>query len=81
MKAKNDEGLRFLFSSLALPNISPTLDIIRTFCIHQQDTINAELESLKGTGGGKWILDLTHSSLVSLLSEWGARIRSVKCFL
>lgn len=80
MKAKDDEGLLYLFSSLALPNISPALDTVRTFCIHQQDAINAELESLKGTGVGKWILDLTHSSLVSLLSEWGQEYYQLRVF-
>jgi hypothetical protein len=29
-------------------------------CIHQRDVINAELNSLKGTDVGKWILDLTN---------------------
>ncbi len=41
------------------------------FCMSQRDIINAELDSLKGTGVGKWILDLTNSALVALLSEWG----------
>jgi hypothetical protein len=80
MKAKNDKGLLYLFSSVASPNISPALDIVRTFCIHQQDTINAELESLKGTGVGKWILDLTDSSLFSLLSEWGQEYYQLSIF-
>jgi hypothetical protein len=80
MKAKNDEGLLYLFSSRALPDISPALDTVRTFCIHQQNVINAELESRKGTGIGKWILDLTHSSLVSLLSEWGQEYYQLRVF-
>lgn len=80
MKSKNDEGLRYLFSSLALPNISPALDTVRTFCIHQRDAINIELDSLKGTGTGKWILDLTLSSLFSLLGEWGQEINQLEVF-
>jgi hypothetical protein len=80
MKAKNDEGLSYLFSSLDLPNISPALDTVRTFCIHQKDVINAELDSLKGTSVGKWILDLTQSSLVSLLSEWGQEYYQLRVF-
>jgi Protein of unknown function (DUF3800) len=80
MKAKNDEGLLYLFNSLDLPNISPALDRVRTFCIHQRDVINTELDSLQGKGVGKWILDLTHSSLFSLLSEWGQEYYQLRVF-
>lgn len=80
MRMKDDEGLAYLFSSLALPNISPMLDTVRTFCVHQRDVINSELDSLKGTGVGKWILDLTHSSLVSLLAEWGQEYEQLHVF-
>lgn len=80
MKVKDDEGLMYLFSSLALPNISSKLDTVRTFCIHQQDVINTKLDSLKGTNVGKWILDLTHSSLFSLLGEWGQEFHQLKVF-
>jgi hypothetical protein len=80
MKAKDNKGLLYLFGSLNLPNISPALDKVRTFCIYQKDDINTELESLKGTGVGKWILDLTHSSLVSLLSEWGQEYYQLRVF-
>ncbi len=71
MKAKDDDGLLYLFGSPDLPNISAELRTIMMFCMSQRGTINAELDSLKGTGVGKWILDLTNSALVALLSEWG----------
>jgi len=80
MKAKDNAGLAYLFSSLSLPNISPALDTIRSFCVHQRDVINEELDSLKGTGTGKWILDLTHSSLFSLLGEWGQEFNQMEVF-
>jgi Protein of unknown function (DUF3800) len=80
MKIKDSDGLLYLFNSTTLPSISPALDIVRTFCIHQQDVVNEELESLKGTDVGKWILDLTQSSLVSLLSEWGEEYDQLRVF-
>jgi len=80
MKAKDNAGLVYLFSSLSLPNISPALDTIREFCVHQQGIINEELDSLKGTGTGKWILDLTHTSLFSLLGEWGQEFDQIEVF-
>jgi hypothetical protein len=80
MRVKDDAGLVYLFSSLSLPNISPVLDAIREFCVHQRDAINEELDSLKGTGTGKWILDLTHTSLFSLLGEWGQEFNQIEVF-
>jgi len=80
MKTKDDDELLYLFSSIAPPSISPLLDTVRTFCIHQREVINAELDSLKGTGVGKWILDLTHSSLFALLSEWGQEYDQLHVF-
>lgn len=80
MKAKDNAGLAYLFSSLSLPNISPALDMIRKFCVHQWDVIKEELDSLEGTGLGKWILDLTHSSLFSLLGEWGQEFNQMEVF-
>lgn len=80
MKDKDDEGLTYLFNSLELPNISPVLDAVKTFCIHQREVINTELDSLKGNGVGKWVLDLTHSSLISLLTEWGKEFYQLDVF-
>lgn len=80
MKAKDNEGLVYLFGSTALPKISPELDLIRAFCIYQQGSISAELDSLKGTGVGKWVLDLTRSSAFSLLAEWGREFHQLKVF-
>lgn len=80
MRAKDNAGLVYLFSSLSLPNIPPALDTIREFCVHQRDVINEDLDSLKGTGTGKWILDLTHASLLSLLGEWGQEFNQMEVF-
>ncbi|MCY7363363.1 MAG: DUF3800 domain-containing protein, partial [Ignavibacteria bacterium] len=80
MKRQNAEKLTYFFESLTLLNLSSSLDIIKTFCIHQHKAINAELDSLNGTGVGKWILDLTTSSVFSLLGEWGQEFHQLDVF-
>jgi hypothetical protein len=80
MKNKDDDGLIYLFSSSAPSHISPELEAFRTFCIHQRDVIMAELDSLKGTDTGKWILELTHSSLFLLLGRWGEEFDQLEVF-
>ncbi|MGL4503084.1 MAG: DUF3800 domain-containing protein [Planktothrix sp.] len=81
MKTYDDQGLSCLFNSSGdVPDELNELDRIRTFCIHQRDVINEELESLKGTGTGKWILDLTVTSIFSLLKEWGQEFKQLEVF-
>lgn len=80
MKSKNYEETNYMFSSLLLPIISPMLDLIKTFCIYHRNTINEELDSLKGNGVGKWILDFTQTSLVTLLAEWGQEFQQLHVF-
>jgi hypothetical protein len=80
MTTKNDEGLDYMFGSSTLTEISPYIDMVRTFCISHRDTINEELESLKGSGEWKWILDLTVTSLAHLLAEWGLQYQQLDVF-
>ncbi|WP_457857802.1 DUF3800 domain-containing protein [Psychrobacter pulmonis] len=44
---------------------------ITEFAILNKEAVISELSSLEGTMTGKWILDLTNTSLFSLLGEWG----------
>ena len=44
---------------------------ITEFAILNKETVISELSTLEGTMTGKWILDLTNTSLFSLLGEWG----------
>ena len=69
----------YLFSSSETPDMSP-LDDIKTFCIHHRDTINQELNSLRETDIGKWILDLSTSALFSILCDWGKEFNQLKVF-
>lgn len=65
--------LRFLSSSIVLPNISPILDDIKSFYLYNQRAIIEEIDSLRSYGVGKWALDLTDTALFNQLAEWGLR--------
>jgi hypothetical protein len=80
MRGKNIEELGDFFHSSRVSEIEGFLDLIRIFCVYHKDTILEELESLSGSGTGKWILDLTSSSLVALLAEWGQQFQELEVF-
>ncbi|MEG5041251.1 MULTISPECIES: DUF3800 domain-containing protein [unclassified Microcoleus] len=80
MRSLEDTELNALFSSSQTPDISPTLDDIKTFCIHHRNTIDQELNSLRGTDIGKWILELSTSALFSILCDWGKEFNQLKVF-
>jgi hypothetical protein len=80
MRYKNIEELETLFCSSKISTVEGFLNLIRIFCINHQDIISEELESLNGTSTGKWILDLTSSSLVALLGEWGQQFQELEVF-
>jgi hypothetical protein len=80
MRNKNIEELETLISSSRISGIEGFLNLIKIFCIHHKDLISQELESLMGSGTGKWILDLTSSSLVALLAEWGQQFQELEVF-
>lgn len=75
MRELNFDGLRNFFSSTVSPGMPddvflPMVDFMEGF----SDEIIEELEVLKITDDqGKWILDLSFSSLCSLLRHWAER--------
>lgn len=71
MRSKNQNNIDALFSTSIHPNNSPIMTQIREFALSQRENIKNELESLPGEGAGKWILDLTDTSLFTLLANWG----------
>jgi hypothetical protein len=79
MRSLEDTELNYLFDSSKTPGILP-FDDIKTFCIHHRDTINQELNSLRGTDTGKWILELSTSALFSILCDWGKEFNQLKVF-
>lgn len=71
MRNGDFNGLKALFSYSKPTSISPYLNYIADFAIHNKDAVIDELDSLLGTVTGKWILDLTNTALFSLLASWG----------
>lgn len=71
MRTGDFENLDSLFSSSSHPEISPILNQIREFAILNRSAITEELNGYAGEGIGKWVLDLTNTSLFSLLAQWG----------
>lgn len=72
MRNKDEENLYRIFSSSAHPENSPIIAQIREFAQLQANSIRKELSSVKGSGAGKWVLDLTLTALYTLLANWSA---------
>lgn len=71
MRTGDFEGLKALFSASKNEGISPVLEQICDFAIHNKEAVIEELDGYVGSGAGKWVLDLTNTALFSLLAEWG----------
>ncbi|WP_422155723.1 DUF3800 domain-containing protein [Vreelandella titanicae] len=71
MRTGDFEGLKVLFSASKDKGISPVLEQICDFAIHNKESVIEELDGYAGEGAGKWVLDLTNTALFSLLAEWG----------
>ncbi len=71
MRTGDFEGLKALFSASKNEGVSPVLEQIYDFAIHNKESVIQELDGYAGEGAGKWVLDLTNTALFSLLAEWG----------
>lgn len=71
MRTGDFDGLKALFSASKNESISPILEQICDFAIHNKEAVIEELNGYAGNGAGKWVLDLTNTALFSLLAEWG----------
>ena len=78
MRRRDDKGLRRLFGSAAgVPGLAEMCD----FALGYRDAINEELDSLAGNDAvGKWVLDLTSASLMTLLEHWGGRLEQLDVY-
>lgn len=72
MRTRDETKLLGIFSSSVHPENSPIITQIREFAQFRASDIREELSSLSDVGVGKWILDLTHTALFTLLANWGA---------
>lgn len=73
MRTRCETSLDKIFASSINDGNSPILIQIREFAQCRAEDIRAELEGLVGEGSGKWILDLTNTSLFTLLANWGIK--------
>lgn len=71
MRTGDFDGLKALFSASKNEGISPVLEQICDFAIHNKEAVIEELDGYAGNGAGKWVLDLTNTALFGLLAEWG----------
>lgn len=80
MRELSDESVSYLFGAVRLPERDAILDLVRQFCFHNRQVILEELESLRGYGAGKWVLDLTDTSLFTHLGTWGAKYHQLDVY-
>jgi hypothetical protein len=71
----NDEPLRRLLS-VHSPDSSDPVEAVISFCVYHRDTILGELAEVNQSAD--WTLDVTGSSLNSLLTTWGRRARQLR---
>lgn len=80
MRSLDGESRPYLFGTVFLSKSEPILDLIRRFCYSNRQAVQEELESLRGHGAGKWILDLTTTALFSHLGTWGDKYHQLEVY-
>ncbi len=80
MRSLDENHLTILTSSLALANIDPVMEQIRSFAFYNRESIKKELDTIKGIGAGTWVLDLTDTAVFHQLAEWGQRYAQLVVF-
>jgi hypothetical protein len=71
MRTLDESRLVYSTSDLLFPRRPPVLELVAGFTVANIGSVREELDSLRGTDTGKWVLDLTSTALYSLLGEWG----------
>lgn len=77
MRDPSDGKLTSLFAASTHPENSLIIAQIREFAQHRAADIKDELDSLSGSATGKWVLDVTCSSLHGLLAHWGMKYDAI----
>lgn len=80
MRTGDFVSLKTLFSSGATGKLSQTLEYIVAFAVNNKDAVVKELDGYIGEGAGKWILDLTNTSLHTLLADWGQNYETLTAY-
>jgi hypothetical protein len=73
MREMQEDSLPKLFAASEGSEYSKILAQISEFAQYRADDIREELASLAGTDTGKWVLELTTTSLFRLLAYWGQK--------
>lgn len=73
MRDLDEDKLDSLFAPSAGTGSSTILSHIKDFALSQRHHVQGELSTLRDGSTGKWILDLTGSSLAIQLSHWGLK--------
>lgn len=71
MRTGNFDSLKLLFGANASNRLKQTMEYILAFAKNNKASVVEELDGYIGEGAGKWSLDLTNTSLHTLLSDWG----------
>jgi Protein of unknown function (DUF3800) len=77
MRGKTDGEGSFLFGALEIPHLPPGILHIRTIASSHRDRIIAENQSIVAEPN-HWILELSVTSLFSILSEWGTEFGKLR---
>lgn len=77
MRNLSDGDLTSIFAASLHPENSLIVSQIREFAQHRAADIQDELVSLSGSTTGKWVLDVTCTSLHGLLSHWGMKYNAI----
>ncbi len=80
MRSLDDKEFNVLTTDIALPDVDPIIEEIRTFAKLNKPIIKEELESLKNIGSAKWILELSDTALFHQLAEWGQKFEQIEVF-
>ncbi|MFI5224518.1 MAG: DUF3800 domain-containing protein, partial [Nitrospirales bacterium] len=71
MRTLDPAKLVYTTTNLLSPERPPVLELVAAFTAANLESVQEELDSLRGTDTGKWVLDVTSTALYSLLCEWG----------
>lgn len=80
MRTGNSDSSKALFHTSFADESSKTLEYILTFSANNQSAVIEELNGYIGEGSGKWSLDLTNTSLYTLLSDWGQSYKTLTAY-
>tara|TARA_R110002124_G_scaffold80600_1_gene213225 strand:- start:73 stop:1212 length:1140 start_codon:yes stop_codon:yes gene_type:complete len=80
MRTGNFDSSKALFHTSFADESSKTLEYILTFSANNQSAVIEELNGYIGEGSGKWSLDLTNTSLYTLLSDWGQSYKTLTAY-